>query len=99
MWTETRYTHFMPLTEWINSEMKQFLQAYYEDDTGNTFNPFIKFAMCMLVDNGNTKNLLVSLPQDVEALVLLFSGDNKNVSSERLSCSLTLRMWSFFLYT
>lgn len=63
------------------------LQAYYENDTSNTFNPFMKLAMCMLVDNGNTKNLLISLPQDVEALVLLYSGDNKNVSSELL-CTL-----------
>lgn len=47
----------------------------------------MKFAMCMLVDNGNTKNLLISLPQDVEALVLLYSGDNKNVSSELLCAS------------
>lgn len=44
----------------------------------------MKLAMCMLVDNGNTKNLLISLPQDVEALVLLYSGDNRNVSSELL---------------
>lgn len=70
------------------SKIQLMFKAYYVDDTGYTFNPFIKFAMCMLVDSGNTKNLLISLPQDVEALVLLYSGDNRNVSSELLCVTL-----------
>lgn len=50
----------------------------------------------MMVDNGNTKNLLISLPQDVEALVLLYSEDNKNVSSERLCTSKHKNCLDFF---
>ncbi|XP_037026204.1 toll-like receptor 3 [Bradysia coprophila] len=77
-WIQTRQSGYGTITRPETNENGN--EAYYEDDTGNTFNPFIKFAMCMMVDNGNTQNLLISLPQDVEALVLLYSGDNKNVS-------------------
>ncbi|KAJ6639684.1 TLR4 interactor with leucine rich repeats [Pseudolycoriella hygida] len=85
-------SHFMDLSiaRWIQTRQSGYdetaqaqtneNEAYYENDMSHTFNPFIKFAMCMLTDNGNIKNLLISLPQDVEALVLLYSGDNKNVS-------------------
>lgn len=43
----------------------------------------LKQAMCMLPDKGNVKDVLLSLPPDVQALVLLYNnGADKNITSE-----------------
>lgn len=51
-----------------------------------TENPFMKLAMCMLQDSGNgndVNNVIVSLPPDVQALVLMYNnGADKNISRE-----------------
>lgn len=47
----------------------------YEDK-----NDKIKFAMCMLQSDFNSKNFILSLPQDIEALVILYTGTKDNVT-------------------
>lgn len=43
--------------------------------------------MCMLHDDGNSKDLILSLPQDVQALVLLHNGnDNSNFTGVKYKC-------------
>lgn len=40
----------------------------------------IKFAMCMLQPEFNSKNFILSLPQDIEALVILYTGTEYNIT-------------------
>lgn len=43
----------------------------------------LKQTMCMLPDSSNVKDVLLSLPPDVQALVLLYNnGADKNITSE-----------------
>lgn len=43
-------------------------------------NEKIKFAMCMLQSDFNSKNFILSLPQDIEALAILYTGTKDNVT-------------------
>lgn len=40
----------------------------------------LKFAMCMLHSDFNSNNFMLSLPQDLEALVLLYTGTEHNIT-------------------
>lgn len=49
-------------------------QAFFENDRSHSENDYVKFVMCMLQDNGNFKDVIVAVPSDVQALVLLYNG-------------------------
>lgn len=52
-----------------------------ENDTSYMRNGHVKFIMCVLQADGYTKDFISSLPQDVQALVLLHNGNsNKNLT-------------------
>lgn len=44
----------------------------------------LKFAMCMLQSDFNSNNFMLSLPQDIEALVLLYTGTEHNITGKIL---------------
>lgn len=45
-------------------------------------NSYVKFVMCMIQGDYNIKDLVVSLPQDTQALVLLHNPNaNSNITS------------------
>lgn len=53
-------------------------EAYYEDDKSHHKNRPVKFVMCMVQADTNVKALLMSIPQDVNALSLLYTGSKTN---------------------
>lgn len=58
-------------------------QSFFENDSSHLDNEYVKFVMCMLQDTGNFKDLIVSVPTDVQALVLLHNGvSGSNYTSE-----------------
>lgn len=66
----------------FETQTVRFQVEYGEDgnESGDE-NPFLKQAMCMLPDKSNAKDVLLSLPPDVQALVLLYNnGADKNVT-------------------
>ncbi|XP_031627933.1 leucine-rich repeats and immunoglobulin-like domains protein sma-10 [Contarinia nasturtii] len=52
-----------------------FNEAFFEDDESHLKNPYVRFVMCMLQGDVIAKDLVVSLPQDTQALVLLHNGN------------------------
>jgi hypothetical protein len=58
------------------------LQIPFEDDISPQNNELLKFTMCLLPSNIEPKDLIASLPHDVEALVLLSTENRKNLSGE-----------------
>jgi len=54
-------------------------QVNFEDDISPQNNELLKFAMC-LMSNIEPKDLIASLPHDVEALVILTTENRKNMS-------------------
>lgn len=92
-----KYTHFMDLSiaRWINyrDKFEVGTQKQQEDPVNDnealfagddTFerNPMIRFAMCFLQSGHHPKDLISVLPQDIQALVLMCSGNEKNISRE-----------------
>lgn len=59
-----------------------FQQIPFEDDISPQNNELLKFTMCLLPSNIEPKDLIASLPHDVEALVLLSTENRKNLSGE-----------------
>lgn len=60
-----------------------YFQAFFENDNSHLRNSYVKFVMCMLQGDYNIKDLVISLPQDVQALVLLHNPNaNHNLTSE-----------------
>ena len=61
-------------------------EVNYEEDSSTQDNDLVKFSMCLLSANIETKDLIASLPHDVQALVILTgnTGLNKNVTGELL---------------
>ncbi|XP_055303660.1 uncharacterized protein LOC129569142 [Sitodiplosis mosellana] len=58
-----------------------FNDAFFENDESHLRNPYVKFVMCMLQGDVIAKDLVVSLPQDMQALVLLHNGNaNHNIT-------------------
>ena len=57
-------------------------QIPIDDDIGPHNNELLKFTMCLLPSNIEPKDLIASLPHDVEALVLLSTENRKNLSGE-----------------
>lgn len=58
-------------------------QAFFENDKSHLRNSYVKFVMCMLQGDYNIKDLVISLPQDIQALVLLHNPNaNHNITSE-----------------
>lgn len=57
-------------------------EAYFEGDESFKFNNevLLKFVMCMMTSHINPKDLIDSLPHDVQALVLLYTGKDQNAS-------------------
>lgn len=61
-------------------------QSFFENDRSHLDNDYVKFVMCMLQDNENFKDLIVSVPSDVQALVLLHNGvSDSNYTSKFIS--------------
>jgi hypothetical protein len=58
-----------------------FLQAMFEGDTTVYNNPMMKSAMCYLQGNTNFKDIVTSLPHDVQVLILLCIG-TQNMTSK-----------------
>lgn len=57
-------------------------QALFENDNSHLKNAYVKFVMCMLQGDYNIKDLVVTLPQDIQALVLLHNPNgNHNLTS------------------
>ncbi|CRL06507.1 CLUMA_CG019640, isoform A [Clunio marinus] len=52
----------------------------FEDDIQPQNNELLKFTMCLLPSNIEPKDLIASLPHDVEALVILSTENRKNLS-------------------
>lgn len=51
-----------------------------KDNTNSDKSEKIKFAMCMLQTDFNSKIFISSLPQDIEALVILYTGIEYNIT-------------------
>lgn len=51
-----------------------------KDNENEDKNEKVKFAMCMLQPDFNSKNFILSLPQDIEALVILYTGTDYNIT-------------------
>lgn len=67
-----------------NREKIYLLQQVSFDDISPQNNELLKFTMCLLPSNIEPKDLIASLPHDVEALVLLSTENRKNLSGEIL---------------
>jgi hypothetical protein len=61
-----------------------FSQVAFDDDILPHHNELMKFIMCLLPSNIEPKDLIASLPHDVEALVMLSTENRKNLSGESL---------------
>lgn len=57
-----------------------YSQIPYDDDISPQNNELLKFTMCLLPSNIEPKDLIASLPHDVEALVLLSTENRQNLS-------------------
>jgi hypothetical protein len=69
-----------------NKKIKFFFvsaQVTFDDEISPQNNELLKFTMCLLPSNIEPKDLIASLPHDVEALVLLSTENRKNLSGER----------------
>lgn len=55
-------------------------QVTFDDDISPQNNELLKFTMCLLQSNTEPKDLIASLPHDVEALVILSTESRKNMS-------------------
>lgn len=55
-------------------------QVTFDDDISPNNNELLKFTMCILQSNIEPKDLISSLPHDVEALVIMSTESRKNVS-------------------
>ncbi|XP_065358739.1 toll-like receptor 3 [Calliphora vicina] len=53
-------------------------ESSYESDYSYLMNPFIKQATCIIQEDTNTEQLINSLPHDMQALILLYTGVGKN---------------------
>lgn len=73
-------------------------QSFFENDRSHMDNDYVKFVMCMLQNDEIFKDLIVSVPSDVQALVLLHNGvSGSNYTSEHLrSCVATTKKHSCF---
>lgn len=63
-------------------------QVSFDDDVLPHNNELLKFTMCLLPSNIEPKDLIASLPNDVEALVILSTENRKNLSGELRHCHL-----------
>lgn len=59
-----------------------YIQVAFDDDILPQNNELMKFTMCLLPSNIEPKDLIASLPHDVEALVMLSTENRKNLSGE-----------------
>lgn len=57
-------------------------QVNFDDEILPQNNELLKFTMCLLPSNIEPKDLIASLPHDVEALVILSTENRKNLSGE-----------------
>ena len=57
-----------------------FTQVNFDDGISPQSNELLKFTMCLLPSNIEPKDLIASLPHDVEALVILSTESRKNLS-------------------
>lgn len=73
-------------------------QSFFENDRSHMDTDYVKFVMCMLQNDEIFKDLIVSVPSDVQALVLLHNGvSGSNYTSEHLrSCVATTKKHSCF---
>lgn len=69
-----------------------------DDDILPQNNELLKFTMCLLPSNIEPKDLIASLPHDVEALVLLSTENRKNLSGNCI-VMLTFTMLAHLLFT
>jgi hypothetical protein len=53
-----------------------------DEEISSHNNELLKFSMCLLPSNAEPRDLISSLPHDVEALVILSTESRKNLSGE-----------------
>ncbi|KAH8240290.1 hypothetical protein KR038_001656, partial [Drosophila bunnanda] len=58
----------LPIVRWVK---------HYKEKGGNNYDNFTKLATCLLQPKGETQKLLDSLPSNLEALILLYTGGNQ----------------------
>lgn len=82
-----QYLHLKDLSiaRWIsiyNSERQETDKniTIKHNEESDDKNEKVKLAMCMLQSDFNAKNFILSLPQDIEALVLLYTGTKDNLT-------------------
>ena len=63
----------------------KYSQVNFEDDSSFVNNDLVKFAMCMLQTNMDAKNLISTLPHDVQALVLIYTDNGRYMSGKFLT--------------
>lgn len=83
---ETRQKKGHEFNEMQHESLINNNEVNYEEDSSTQDNDSVKFAMCFLSANIETKDLIASLPHDVQALVILTgnTGLNKNATGELL---------------
>lgn len=73
-------------------------EAFIEDDKSHIKNRPIKFVMCMVQSDTSVKSLAMSIPQDVQALSLLYTGSKTNYTGIFYSCFYQNFYFHFPLY-
>lgn len=71
-------------------------EAVFEKDESFLFNPLMKQATCILQEDSDPIDLINSLPHDLQALVMLYTGEGRNKTGERTTsiCFVFIIMWS-----
>lgn len=65
---------------YMDGKHEIFCQVTFGDEVSPQNNELLKFSMCLLPANIEPKDLIASLPHDVEALVVLSTENRKNSS-------------------
>lgn len=92
-----QYAHLndFPISRWINLMQKKYLYVQQSEENevyelsherANNFllNPLIKQATCIIQEDTNSEQLIKNLPNDVQALILLYTGAGKNKTGNKL---------------
>lgn len=75
------------------------LQVNFDDEIAPQNNELLKFTMCLLPSNIEPKDLIASLPHDVEALVILSTESRKNLSGELRIIFAVVKTLHLFTYS
>lgn len=71
-------------------------ESSYEEDYNYLMNPLIKQATCIIQEDTDVKQLINSLPNDMQALILLYTGIGKNKTGNNIF-SINLKKHSYNL--